>query len=133
MISSDRIILKDNPNEINIINDIISQNFACGPSMISIIDEFGNLFLYNEYQKLYKLKIERSISHVKFLDHNFYAISKKKEFLYEFVQLQYGKFFKFENYVANLYSIDSKFSNKFEILETSLSINLLLFTSGSIH
>ena len=80
MISSDRIILKDNPNEINIINDIISQNFACGPSMISIIDEFGNLFLYNEYQKLYKLKIERSISHVKFLDHNFYAISKKKEF-----------------------------------------------------
>ena len=131
MTNPERLILSNSSNELSVIEDILVHNFSCGPSMISIIDNFGNVYLYNDDEKLSKIKMERSVSHVKFINFNFYALSTDKEFIYEF--LLYGKFFKFDNYVMNKYKIDQRFSHKLEIFDTPFYSNIILFTSGIFH
>ena len=45
MTSPDRFTLNEKKKEFTIIEDILGHDFCCGPSMISIIDNRGNIFL----------------------------------------------------------------------------------------
>ena len=119
-----------NENKIKFIDDITASDIFCGPGMIALIDKPGYLYFYNELEKLYKVKIEKKITSLRFVNNNIYALSLNKDIIYEFILKTKNSISMKNNYYENIYKINPEFSSKFRILDLPFYNNLLFFTIG---
>jgi len=118
------------PPKINLIDNILVSKMFCGPSMISLIDNNGVLYLYNDIEELFRVKIERRIISFKFCNLNYYALSEDKKFIYEYICKSQKKF-SLQNYIENIYKVNPDFSNKIEFMELPYYTNLLFLNTGN--
>ena len=115
-------------DEIDNDNQKIQSNFYgrmvdifCGEELITFINSKGDLFIYSENQGLYRIKLSSDmednknyekeslmIDSVKFIDRNFYALSKDNSIIYEFINYSYNnKSPDLFDYVQNEYEINN--------------------------
>ena len=93
----------------------------CGEELICFINSKGDLFIYSDFQGLYKIKLSVDdkdyyktfdkeslmIENVKFVNKNFYAISQNGSIIYEFINYSYNnKSPNLFDYVQNEYEIN---------------------------
>jgi len=115
----------DSSNLFIHIENINARDIFCGVNLIAIIDIFGNLYIYNEVEKLCKIKLNKPVDSVKFINSDFYAISKDKNTLIECMHK--GANFSFLNYFEKNYAIDSDINNRMTMLDLPYYNNLLFF------
>ena len=118
------------------VNDIF-----CGEELLCFITQKGEMFIYNEIQGLFKIKLNNEshenslnyqqrqnniIDNVKFIDRTFYAISKNNTCIYEFINYSYkNKDFDFNDYVQNEYDINENV--KLSMLNQPYYVKVIFF------
>ena len=114
---------------INVIDNLLISDISCGASMIVVIDHMGYLYLYNDKEKLFLIKLNELVRSIFCFSRNFYAISQNNEFLYEFVFTYYK--YNFSNYIQNVYSINPHLKHQLNFINVPFfSENAIFFTSG---
>ncbi len=108
---------------------MLAANIFCGPSMISLIDNRGTLYIYNEKEELCRVKVDRPIVSVKFCNLNYYALAEDRKCIYEYICKSQKKF-SLQNYLENIYIINPEFGNKVEFIDLPYHTNLLFFNTG---
>lgn len=60
------------------------EDFACGRNLVFILDKYKCLYLFNEKEKLFTIKIDLKFSSIKCIEDRLYALSEDCQQLYEF-------------------------------------------------
>ena len=101
--------------------------------MLALIENLGNVYLYNEKEGLYKVPISKPIKTVKFINLSFYAMTINRDLIYEFSNNDTGLSFKFSNYyLSNVFYINSEIASKLFMYNLPYFSELLLFYIGKI-
>ena len=145
MIKNDINNLKNDSIFFNSNNEIKYDKIIdifCGEEILTFVSGKGNLFIYNEIQGLFKVKINQNnynyssilneqkldyyINSVKFIDRNFYAISKNNSIVYEFINYTYkNKLLNLFDYVQNEYEVNDKI--QLSLINQPYYIKILFF------
>ena len=119
----------DFSNKLNYINDFISfENIIAGHSVLGLIDNQDKLYLYNEKDKLVTFEKELSdVKHIKFVNNNFYVLTNKKDFLYEFTNKS-KVVFSIKDYTYCIYNVIEKCN--INIINLPYYSSVLLYLGG---
>jgi hypothetical protein len=118
------------PNSsIRVIDNMLVSEFACGKAMLCILDSVGELYLYNDKDMVYKLKLEHRVRTLTTINNNFYALSSNNEFLYEFLYTSFR--YSFANYMKNTYTVHQDLRKGLEIIKLPYFADKLLFFTSS--
>jgi len=96
--------------------------------LISLIDYYGIVYLYNENEGLNKILLDRPIANIKSLDNSILALSQDREFLYKLTY--FGNPSKQEFYEITTFLIEEDYRDNLSIIDTPNNSNLIFFNSG---
>lgn len=89
------------------------KDFACGESIIGIIDTQGQLYLFNEDEGLLKIKLAKKIGEIAIRKKCIYALSKDTDYIYVFSKQ------------SSLSNIVDYIQNEFEIKKAIGEVNII--------
>jgi hypothetical protein len=77
-------IRNSNSNNLKFIELQNVEDFACGRNLIFILDKNKCLYLFNEKEQLFTIKIDLKFCNIKCMEDRLYALSEDNQLLYEF-------------------------------------------------
>ena len=114
--------------EIMFIERYSFSDFCCGYNMISLLDLFGNVYLYNEDEGINQIVLDNPIGSIKSTDNLLLALSSDREFLYKLTY--FGNPSKFEFYEITTFLVNVNYRLNLSIMDTPNNPNLIFFCSG---
>jgi hypothetical protein len=119
---------KQTSNSLSYIENYVFSNIVCGPALIALIDLEGNLYLYSDKEKLWKVKMIVNVKSLFFSFYDLYCISDN-QFLYK-LSLNRESNFSLNNYLIDCYKITSGIK-KISNLEIPFDNNYVFFNIGN--
>lgn len=96
---------KDFSKSLSYLENFVFANIVCGPALIALLDLEGNLYLYNDYEKLLKVKLINTVKSIFFSFYDLFCICDN-QFLYK-LTLNQEQNFTLHNYMINIYKLNS--------------------------
>lgn len=122
-----------NHPDVNIkyIENIKAQNIYCGKNVLSLLDNSGKIFLFNEADGLVILRTQAAIKSVKFAGNNIFALTEDNKALYEFSSKLFSSGASLNNYYESKYFFAEDYISQIQLLEMPYFTNTVFFYAVS--
>ncbi len=108
------------------INNVVFKDFACGSYLLALIDIEGNMYIYNDLDKLVKIKTFSNVKQCFFSQNNLFCVCENNRIY--MLNIRDDKYIDYESLTFKIYKINKEVDLK--ILDIPFYNNLLFFEAG---